>query len=709
MDKQLGEQGMLKQKALLPFMERVMRVGKIQGLLVGVIISSMLMGGCGKANTGKWKSDLSKPGTYSVLKEDRLGVKIVVSILVRKDIPELEIIETLKWAYSFYKASNSDVVVRMFVSKEQYISDRELWLAKAGPGSSDVACEIEIDRDQLQYLQVKPEEKFGLSEEKRKEMRWQFCVNDDQSEIDAIKAYPDLDEKLPGWSLERAQRRLEARARHKEMLAKKWRDEAPQKYGLTIEQLKEVGAEGIKMKWPLPPAPDLKKLSDSMKTSHRAMNGEWTKLRGGYFMTTSKEDYDQAYGLYRSKDEAAVKKMFMSGLLQATIEGADVFVEDYHVFSNEYEIRLKGDTRIYWVDEDGVYFVGPPSTDASSELIPVVQNNADICKIDGISVDRQGAAVFVSHGKGFDPVEVGGHVCGVEVIKIYAPRELDGITPTNIMEFSEYRVRIKFPDGERILKNGDYISGSPESVVQEPVQPPVSASATETGALAMPLQVSSNVGRDTYRKLCDDAASEFNQAEAFDKAFQNEEALEKYTDVLPKAKEAYSTINIDDKGRMQKIITQSERRERELSKYLELVRGMRNEVTSPESLEKWLRKNVQYKYERYSDDYWQGPDETLAKKDGDCEDYAFLVQALLNEIGIKSKVVAVTYTEGARRSGHAICVFQYGVGYTYFSCGVLKELSSFSMEQLVKQAYPGWIKIDELDFRTKSRIEIAKK
>lgn len=322
----------------------------------------------------------------------------------------------------------------------------------------------------------------------------------------------------------------------------------------------------------------------------------------------------------------------------------------------------------------------------------------DVCKVEGISIDGTGATVFVSHNKDFEPLKVGGRICGGDVAHIYAPKEPDGVTPENSALFYDYRVKMKFADSEKILKNGDYISGEPASLPEPVPVAPVPAS-----------QTTSTAGQSFYGKLCDEVAMAFEQADTWDSAFQNDEAVKQYKDLLIRAKEAYATTNTADKERMRKIIAQSERRKREISQYLEMIRPVRGQLDSPEAISKWLRKNIHYEADRTGDDYWQAPYETLEKKSGDCEDYAFLAQALLNEIGIQSQVVMVSYKKGTEKKGHAMCVFQRDGGYEYFSGSVLSKHPASSIEQIMNREYPGWLSITRLDFKAKARTELVKK
>jgi predicted transglutaminase-like cysteine proteinase len=297
----------------------------------------------------------------------------------------------------------------------------------------------------------------------------------------------------------------------------------------------------------------------------------------------------------------------------------------------------------------------------------------------------------------------GGRACGGEMLHIYAPKELDGSTPNRHSDLFSYRIKMKFPDGEKIYKNGDYIIGEPvEESEYMPVIPAVIAPQA-------PLSSGLTAGQEFYRRKCDEVSQAFKQAAELDRSSRSEEALHQYKELLIRAKEAYATTNLADKEQMRQIIVQSETRERELAEYLDLARIVRSNIKTPEDLEDWMGKNIHYEKEHFGENYFQSPHETLSKRSGDCEDYAFLAQAFLSEIGIQSKVISVAYEEGSEKKGHAICVFERGMGYQFFSGSILKTAKTTSIEKLVAQSYPGWYSISEIDLRTKSRLDIARK
>ncbi|MBP9854621.1 MAG: hypothetical protein KBD53_07130 [Candidatus Omnitrophica bacterium] len=68
----------------------------------------------------------------------------------------------------------------------------------------------------------------------------------------------------------------------------------------------------------------------------------------------------------------------------------------------------------------------------------------------------------------------------------------------------------------------------------------------------------------------------------------------------------------------------------------------------------WLQKNVHYQPDGNSDQ-WSNPIQTILRRNGDCEDLAFLNYAVLNAFGIDSKVLGIKKDS----AHHLFTVFQY--------------------------------------------------
>lgn len=82
----------------------------------------------------------------------------------------------------------------------------------------------------------------------------------------------------------------------------------------------------------------------------------------------------------------------------------------------------------------------------------------------------------------------------------------------------------------------------------------------------------------------------------------------------------------------------------------------------------------QVTYKRDCIDWKQTPELTWGLKRGDCEDFAYLAQALLKQIGIESRILKVWWNG----QGHAVCLFDKYI----FSNANLREFSNF--DQIIK-------------------------
>ena len=87
-------------------------------------------------------------------------------------------------------------------------------------------------------------------------------------------------------------------------------------------------------------------------------------------------------------------------------------------------------------------------------------------------------------------------------------------------------------------------------------------------------------------------------------------------------------------------------------------------------------------------DHWQSPEEFLARKVGDCEDYALLARALLRRRGITAHVLSLFGQEGY---AHTVCVFLDAQGrYNVIDVDRARFPRAKTLEALASWLYPGW-------------------
>lgn len=278
--------------------------------------------------------------TYSVLDEDihdaPIKAQVELNILVSGEISETGLKSLLRKLYSSAKAkkgfkyhsSPTNIYIYAFTSKERAESGMGQWIAMLQQSPGDARPRISINERQIAQLGAKPQERFGLSEERRREIWKELILVERRARKEAEEQYPlyptqsfqigkvfQLSEKTPlmpelepvdpiaalqrvrylppqttievlkvvtkrkepwyfvevtspsryslgsGWINSSAlmgqgqvdpleqmgkQGKLEYR------LKNKYEDNLAKEYGLTREQLKEIGLEGITKDWPLP-------------------------------------------------------------------------------------------------------------------------------------------------------------------------------------------------------------------------------------------------------------------------------------------------------------------------------------------------------------------------------------------------------------------------------------------------------------------------
>lgn len=87
-------------------------------------------------------------------------------------------------------------------------------------------------------------------------------------------------------------------------------------------------------------------------------------------------------------------------------------------------------------------------------------------------------------------------------------------------------------------------------------------------------------------------------------------------------------------------------------------------------------------------EYWQAPEEFLARQAGDCEDFALLAQTLLQRNGIEAYVFSL-FGEGGY--AHTVCVFKdERGGYNVIDQQRVRHYSARSLEALSSQLCPTW-------------------
>ena len=112
---------------------------------------------------------------------------------------------------------------------------------------------------------------------------------------------------------------------------------------------------------------------------------------------------------------------------------------------------------------------------------------------------------------------------------------------------------------------------------------------------------------------------------------------------------------------------------------------------TPEQLANFLHKNVVFQDDVRlfgQVDYWQDPEELLDRREGDCEDYALLAQAVLLRQGVEAFVFSLYGEEGY---AHTVCVFVDKGRYNVINQDRVVRYQARSLEDLATYLNPRWI------------------
>lgn len=137
-----------------------------------------------------------------------------------------------------YHNAPTNVYIYTYDTRERANTKQGLWLAMLQMNPLDKGIpKITTKKDQIAKIGQEPEEKFGLSEIKRKKIFKEIIIAERRAADEAMVREPsdiyreaDLTQKL----------------------SKKYKDELAKNYNITREQLSSIGIEGITNRWPRP-------------------------------------------------------------------------------------------------------------------------------------------------------------------------------------------------------------------------------------------------------------------------------------------------------------------------------------------------------------------------------------------------------------------------------------------------------------------------
>lgn len=237
--------------------------------------------GCTNQNTTREKAVAPKPvkpiqqapqivqpkivlPNYEILNEEIYDIPIKTQIgqhfLVTGDINAENLKALLQNLYNKakertgfkYHNNPNAIFIYLYLDKERYEGGMGRWVAMLSQSAAVNKPTININENQLNQLGKEPEEKFGLSEDKRKEI-WQAIVKaEDRAREESEKKYPTPDPSQANYSQELFMSQFDKQIDLQYSLQDKYSNELLSKYGITQDQLDDIGGEGITKSWAFP-------------------------------------------------------------------------------------------------------------------------------------------------------------------------------------------------------------------------------------------------------------------------------------------------------------------------------------------------------------------------------------------------------------------------------------------------------------------------
>lgn len=151
-----------------------------------------------------------------------------------------------------YHNNPNAIYIYAYLDKERYEGGMGQWVAMLSQSAADNRPTTNVNEEQLSQLGKEPEEKFGLTEEKRKEI-WQAIIKAERRATeDSEKQYPLPDPSQAGYTQAKFEAQWNKQIDLQYSLQDKYNNELLSKYGITQDQLDDIAAEGITKSWAFP-------------------------------------------------------------------------------------------------------------------------------------------------------------------------------------------------------------------------------------------------------------------------------------------------------------------------------------------------------------------------------------------------------------------------------------------------------------------------
>ncbi|MBZ9715844.1 glyoxalase superfamily protein [Deinococcus multiflagellatus] len=225
----------------------------------GIMRALLKRGLTADAELGEQLAALPVPLTYTVLDESLTDyaakAQVALSLLLVGDLTDAAVRQLLEDVFEAQclrtdfsaRPSPNSVFVWAYASEAQFRSDAGHWAGMVMRSADDWRtgrpATYDVKSALIRAVQTPAEERFGLSEPRRRQLYLDHCRATNRARVTADQAYPiDAQDSLNS---------VRANQAHKHAELERWEARLQVAFGVTAEQLHEIVVEGMTKYWPM--------------------------------------------------------------------------------------------------------------------------------------------------------------------------------------------------------------------------------------------------------------------------------------------------------------------------------------------------------------------------------------------------------------------------------------------------------------------------
>ena len=222
-----------------------------------IILIAILTSNCSTPKKKEESTSISLD--YKILNEKIMdntasSKKVIINLIIHDTNKKIKLVNdkmVKNLLYSIYNKKSKEIDVPItigiyvYLSKEKAESGMAQWLGMLSKSYTEGSPRININEAQLKYVNSKPTIKYGLAENKRKEIWGLMIKSEYRAQKDADKTYP-LDDPKNIKSNSRKNIDLN------EKLIEKYKIELADQLKLDMAILDSIGIEGLEYGWTFP-------------------------------------------------------------------------------------------------------------------------------------------------------------------------------------------------------------------------------------------------------------------------------------------------------------------------------------------------------------------------------------------------------------------------------------------------------------------------